>query len=342
VSAVFRDRYATWAAPFAVSAHAAVGAADGSVLVIGGSRAGESAPSTAIDRFDPATGRFTRIGELRTGRTGHTATRLPDGRVLVVGGVTALQIGSVADLIDERSGAVAHGGNLVQPRSRHSATLLADGRVLVVGGIGRNSAELWDPATNRWRLVTQRMRSPREYHSATLLADGRVLIAGGAPADLAVHQAEVFDPRTETFTPVAGLPDGPRALHAAWRLADGSVLLAGGEAVSPDGSVEVLATALRFDPATNRLEAAAPLARARTIATALPLPGDRLLLFGGEHAIDEPAPTAESYGRAGGRALAAMPGGRRLHSATRLPDGRVLIVGGEHAGGYANEVLIYE
>jgi hypothetical protein len=342
VSAAFRDRYVTLAAPFAVSAHAAVAAGDGSVLVIGGSRAGESAPSTGIDRFDPATGRFTRIGQLRTGRSGHTATRLADGRVLVVGGTTALQIGSVADLIDERSGAVVHGGNLVQPRSRHSATVLTDGRVLVVGGSNRNSAELWDPATRSWRLVAQRMRSLREHHSATLLADGRVLIVGGAPADLTTHQAEIFDPRTESFTPVAGLPDGPRALHSAWRLADGSVLLVGGEAAYPDGSAEVLASALRFDPATGRLDAAAPLTRPRSFATAVALPDDRLLLFGGEHVIDEPAPTAESYRPAGGSALAALPGGRRLHSATRLHDGRVLIVGGETPAGYVSTVLVYE
>ncbi|MFN7573156.1 MAG: Kelch repeat-containing protein [Betaproteobacteria bacterium] len=338
----FRDRYQVLPQALEVSQHAAVAAGDGGVLVIGGSRAGESASSTAIDRFDPVTRTFTRIGELRTGRTGHTATRLPDGRVLVVGGASALQIGIVADLIDERSGAVTHGGTLAQPRSRHTATLLADGRVLVAGGINRNTAELWDPATNTWRLVVQRMRSLREYHSATLLADGRVLIAGGAPANLATHQAEVFDPRTETFTPVPGAADGPRALHHALRLADGSVLLVGGEAVYADDSAEVLASALRFDPATGRLEAAAPLARARTIATAVALPADQLLLFGGEHEIDAPAATAESYGRAGGSAIAAMPAARRAHSATRLADGRVLIVGGERPGGYAGEVLLYE
>jgi hypothetical protein len=338
----FRDRYQVLPQALAVSQHAAVAAGDGTVLVIGGSRAGESAASTAIDRFDPATGRFTRIGELRTGRTGHTATRLPDGRVLVVGGASALQIGVVADLIDERSGAVSHGGTLAQPRSRHAATLLADGRVLVVGGVNRNSAELWDPTTHTWRPVAQPMRSLREYHSATLLADGRVLIAGGAPAGLATHQAELFDPRTETFTPVPGAADGPRALHQALRLADGSVLLVGGEAVQPDGSAEVLASALRFDPASGRLETAAPLARARSIATAVALPDDRLLLFGGEHEIDAPTATAESYGRTGGSALATLPGARRLHSATRLADGRVLIVGGERPDGYASEVLLYE
>src|SRR5574340_347678 len=93
----FRDRYLTLDVAFVSSDHAAVTTGDGAVLILGGSR-GQSTLSDAVDRFDPATRRFTRIGSLRTGRGGHTATRLPDGKVLVVGGVSSLQIGNVADL----------------------------------------------------------------------------------------------------------------------------------------------------------------------------------------------------------------------------------------------------
>ncbi len=339
----FRDRYVTLDVPFVSSDHAAVTTGDGAVLILGGSR-GQNTLSDSIDRFDPATRRFTRIGSLRTGRGGHTATRLPDGHVLVVGGVSSLQIGNVADLVNERSGAVSHGGNLVQPRNWHVTTLLADGRVLVTGGLGRNTAEIWDPATNSWRVVGARMAHMRWHHTATLLGDGRVLIAGGQSEGTAYQFAELFDPRSETFVPVPSSGIGMRRLHAAHRLADGSVLILGGESLAPDGGIVRLASVLRFDPAANRFADAPPLATARTLMRSIALPDDRLLLFGGETPDAQPSASGESYTAAqGGRELPPMTGARMLHSVSRLPDGRVLVVGGEGAGGaYMPQVLLYE
>lgn len=117
----FRDRYDVLPERH-LQYHAAVAAADGSVLVFGGSR-GENVVSNAIDRFDPATRTFTRIGTLRTGRFLHTATRITTGpargQVLVLGGGVSVDIGAVADLVDERTGAVSDGGRLQQPRSSY-------------------------------------------------------------------------------------------------------------------------------------------------------------------------------------------------------------------------------
>lgn len=345
----FRDRYVGAAAPWQVAQHAASVAADGSVLIIGGTR-GENTLSDSIDRFDPATRSVTRIGSMRTGRAQHTATRLPDGRVLVAGGASSLQIGNVADLIDERSGAVSDGGALRGVRSRHSATLLADGRVLVVGGssvVSGNSGEIWDPATNTWRLLTSRMAHGREYHSATLLADGRVLIVGGYSEAASYRFAELWDPRTEAFTPVAGGPDERRYLHTAHRLADGSVLIAGGEVLDPAQGILPLATAWRFDPARGSIEAAPALAAPRTLGQSLRTADDRVLLFGGQQAPGAGAPFSDGAERfalpGGGQPLAAMPAARAWHTVSPLPDGRVLIVGGETASGvFAPTLLIYE
>ncbi len=339
----FRDRFAALDVPFAGSDHAAVTTGDGAVLILGGSR-GLNALSDAVDRFDPVTRTFTRIGSMRTGRSGHSATRLPDGRILVFGGASSLQIGNVADLIDERTGAVSNGGDLVQPRNWHATTLLADGRVLVTGGLGRDSAEIWDPATHAWRLAAGRMTQMRWHHTATLLNDGRVLIAGGQSDRTAYQFAELFDPRTETFVPVSSTGIEMRRLHAAHRLSDGSVLIVGGETIGTDGEIVRLASALRFDPATHRFTGAAPMAAARTMMRSILLPDDRVLLFGGETADARPSASSEEYqAEQGGKALAPMPGERMLHSVNRLPDGRILVVGGEGTGGdYRAQVLLYE
>ena len=339
----FRDRYVALPAPFIASEHAAVTAADGSVLVIGGSR-GLATLSESIDRFDPATRLFTRIGSMRTGRSGHTATRLPDGRVLVLGGASSLQIGNVADLIDERTGAVSHGGELMQPRGWHATTLLADGRVLVSGGIGRSTVEIWDPQTNTWHLVAERMAHVRTRHTSTLLADGKVLIAGGWSDGSPYRFAEIFDPQAERFAPVDSETNDARRLHAAHRLADGSVLIVGGEADAAGGGTVLLASALRFDPGTNHIGSVAPMARARTLVQSVARPDDRVLLLGGETDLGQPTPSGEAYrpGQGGGP-LAAMPGARAWHTASRLEDGRILVVGGTGAGGaYVPQVLLYE
>jgi hypothetical protein len=339
----YRDRYEPLARPFRVQYHAAVPTADGAVLILGGSR-GETTVSESIDRFDPATRTFTRIGSLRTGRSNHTATTLPDGRILVLGGAVGVEIGAVADVVDPRTGAVSDGGTLQQPRFRHAAVALADGRVLVVGGRNRPTVELWDPATSTFRLLAARLSHVREYPTATLLADGRVLIAGGDTVATSYVFAELFDPRTETLTPVVSPIGQRRYFHSAHRLRDGRVLLAGGEVRDPvTDEVTPLASVVAFDPATNTLSVLRDLEAARTLAAAVSLPDDEVLLFGGQTAAEQPAASAVAYRAGATRALAAMPQGRAFHTATRMGDGRVLIVGGDDARGHAVEsVLIYE
>lgn len=342
----YRDRYVTLPQQQRVlQYHAAVAAGDGAVLVIGGSR-GEGTLSTAIDRFDPATRSFTRLGTLRTGRAGHTATRLPDGRILVLGGATGLQIGNLADLVDERTGAVSHGGTLVRPRSGHAAVALADGRVLVVGGVNDNTAEIWDPATNTFRLAGT-MQNTREWPTATLLADGRVLVAGGHSEAPSYALAEVFDPRTERFTALAAPADPAfaprRLLHAAHRLADGRVLILGGEYEDPLRQRLVpLASVVQFDPVTDTLSLRGELEAPRSLAAAVQL-GDDVALFGGMTPAQAPAASAVLYSNGAPRAMAAMPVARHFHTATRMGDGRILILGGDDARQEpVTSVVIYE
>lgn len=340
----FRDRWLA-AQPFASSMHAAITTAEGEVLVIGGSR-GLGVLSDSVDRFDPASGRFTRIGTLATGRSNHTAVRLADGRVLVCGGQTSSSAASFAELVHEDSGQVQHAGLLNEPRSRHAATLLGSGRVLVTGGIGRSSAELWEPATQRWRRVAAPMVHDRQLHTATALADGRVLIAGGLRQSEGDYVfAELFDPITETFTALPNSADAsiaqPRQLHAAHLCSDHGVLVFGGEAVQ--GTVEPLATVLRFDPTTNRFTRQAPLNTPRTLVASVRLPGDEVLLIGGEVPGDLASNSGVLWRAGDQRALAPLPGGRAWHTVNRLPDGRVVVIGGESGNGvYATQTVIYE
>ncbi|HEX8822383.1 MAG TPA: kelch repeat-containing protein [Archangium sp.] len=174
--------------------HTATLLADGRVLAVGGlGSASPGLPSTVLrsaELYDPATGSWTSPSTLVPGtpRMDHTATRLADGRVLVVGGFGAPQPGqpnqtlATAELYDPATGSWRPTGGMALPRRYHSATLLADGRVLVAGGHDGTSAlasaELYDPTTGTW-TVTSCASLDRRYHTATRLPDGRVLVTGG-------------------------------------------------------------------------------------------------------------------------------------------------------------------
>jgi hypothetical protein len=347
----YRNRYGFAFTGFVASYHAAVSAPDGRVWLVGGAR-GEPAMSPAIDRFDPATGRFSRVGALRTGRTHHRAVRLADGRVLVCGGWVADGDARVVEIIDGQSGAASTTGPLNTPRTFHAALALPDGRVLVSGGLvdldgqGRqvsDTAELWEPSTGRFRRVVQRMGVGRAAHSLSLLADGRVLIVGGHANPGESLSAEIFDPRVESFTPLAAI-QAMRAQHAAHVDDQGRVLILGGETLDGNGNPMAVASVLRYEPASGNFAALPPLREPRSGAGTVLLPSGQVLLFGGLLASGQHSATAERYDpSAGGQGIAGLDSPRAGHGVMRLPDGRVLVAGGEDSDGNpVPSALIYE
>jgi hypothetical protein len=129
---------------------------DGRVLVVGGSVIGPDGVQevATAELWDPATRTFGPAGSLPEGRSRHTATRLPDGRVLIAGGTTASGPTASVELWDPGTGAFVPGGSLTSPRWSHTATLLDDGSVLIIGGdrggeaLGDgtlDTAEVWTP-----------------------------------------------------------------------------------------------------------------------------------------------------------------------------------------------------
>ena len=162
--------------------------------------------------IDPS---WVPTGRLGTARSRHSATLLPNGKVLVAGGNHGHAPSSSAELYDPATGTWTATGSMGTARDRHTATLLRSGKVLVAGGQGElngflNSAELYDPATGTW-TATGNFDTPRAYHTATLLANGKVLVAGGSNNGFQVFSStQLYDPATGTGRrPAAWAPHVP-------------------------------------------------------------------------------------------------------------------------------------
>ena len=153
--------------------------------------------------YDPVTGTFKVTGKLHTFDSegdigsGHTATLLPNGEVLLAGGVGNFNFFSAAELYDPSTDTFTATAKMTTARDGHTATLLPDGTVLVAGGQFYSnliSAELYNPSTGTF-AATANMTMARAEHRATLLPDGRVLLSGGVgDSGHGLASAEIYTP----------------------------------------------------------------------------------------------------------------------------------------------------
>jgi len=283
---------------------------DGRVLISGGcSTPGcqELGPVfDTLELYDPSTGKFTKSAAVMSEtRAGHTATVLPDGRVLLTGGCIASTCieppyRQSVDLYDPATDTLKTLPPLSSPRAVHTATLLPSGKVMIVGGRDAAStvpsAELIDAVAG---TVTQIPRpfEARAGHAAVLMPGGSVLLAAGSGESgltTLTRAAEYFD-ESGTF---ALLPlmrqghfwfdhGGVRLLSGKIAMFAGNTMLAslasdaggGGVDTPQEQGVEF------FDPLAGFGTGAFAYAQALSVPlggnTATRLPSGRIALIGG-------------------------------------------------------------
>lgn len=270
-------------------------------------------------------------------RAHHTATRLADGKILLVGGSRSPdEYLTTVEIYDPEKDASFQVAPLQTARHDHSATLLMDGRVLVIGGYNGaeqwlSDAEVYDPSMDTW-IVVPPLYSHGVWHTATLMKDGRVLVVGGtisAGYGSGTERVEVFEPKTMSWTEATSL-DYKRSSHTAQLLLDGRVLVAGGAGNNdvPEGG-----DALLYDPPTNTWVTTSPMICPPLLAQSVRLQDGRVLVAGG-FVAGEPVPkvitSAEIYDPVSDTwtAAAFLSEPRYAHALILLPDGQVLAVDG--------------
>ena len=302
----------------------------------------DGAPGVGLALVDPA---WQVTGSMATARAEHTATLLPSGKVLVVGGLGP-SVGHLAsaEVYDPAAGTFAPTtGPLATTRRNHTATLLPSGEVLVVGGQKASgylaSAEVYDPAAGTFAPTTGSLATARSDHTATLLASGQVLLVGGESGGSGyVALAELYDPAARSFTPTTGPLVTARRRHTATLLSSGKVLVAGGVtglATFPPAAELYDPGARTFAPTTG------PLATGRAGHTATLLPSGKVLVAGGYYwdGADHYLASAELYdatANAFSSMTASLLTARAGQTATLLPSGKILLAGGCNTGTTGN------
>ncbi len=125
---------------------------NGTVFLSGGCCVSNGGASDSTAVFDPQTNSLHALPPMSVPRTGHTATLMLDGKILILGGAPGEGEGDFVpansgEMYDPASHSVSPIVPMLSARVRHAAVLLQDGTVLVTGTSAQPGplAELYIP-----------------------------------------------------------------------------------------------------------------------------------------------------------------------------------------------------
>ncbi|MCG8462963.1 MAG: hypothetical protein MI919_42305, partial [Holophagales bacterium] len=322
--------------------HTATLTESGKVVLAGGYD--DSLPSIrdqtlrAVEVYDPMSDVWMTVDAMAMKRRQHTASLLPDGRVLVVGGRNddfgTVELDSV-ELFEPASMTWSSGESLGFGRTGHTTVLHPSGLVVIGGNPPGAVVEMTEVQGGQWSS-TDPSQGAFSRHTAMVMSDGKVM-AIGFPG------VELYDPENESWTTLPS-PDLSRINHTATLLRSGEVLVAGGTTYD-EGTAIYHDLVDIYDPISNEWRAAHPMSTRREGHAAVLLSDGRALVAGGNYRNGNGAlSSAEIYDSDGDSwsSIGNMSAKRYRPVAILLGDGRVMVLGGSGISGTLDTTEIYD
>lgn len=246
----------------------------------------DSTSFSSTEIYEHGKDRWILGPDMLKGRFWHSTAVLPDGDILVIGGLNVTDGAlSGCEIYDRSLGRFIPASPMSGPRVRCTVDVLDDGSVLVAGGhdgqkkMPFSSCEIYIPEEDRW-IPAASMNRPRGYHSSALMPDGRVMVSGGfsSPTGSDWTDSEIYDPTEDKWTMVGNM-SSPRHNHISVPAHDGTMFVMGGsncETGMCHSSIE------SFDMETEEWQDMHLLMMGREWCRADMLPGGDILVSGGK------------------------------------------------------------
>ncbi len=174
--------------PVALYGHTANRVANGDVIVLGGEPdAFSSAGSSYCFRYKPSLDQWITCPAIPSLRSAHNATSMPDGRILVTGGLVGNNTKTTEDVFDPLSDTWSTAALPPRRSVRHATSLYKGDSAVVIGGVigpvvytpAFSQTYRYFDASNSSKQIFPDTGLLRDSHTATALQDGRILVAGG-------------------------------------------------------------------------------------------------------------------------------------------------------------------
>jgi N-acetylneuraminic acid mutarotase/uncharacterized coiled-coil protein SlyX len=256
-----------------------VGAANGTVYVMGGvSDIGYTSVAAAY-AYDPDTGDWSTLAPMLYAARGAAGSMGLDGKVYVFGGESG---SSYTQIYDPETNAWSLGASMLDGAWEAKAATVTNGSIWVVGGEGAAAgyAQIYDPVDDSWS-VGRPVPVAVECGALVAVGDDLYYSGGGVAGYTGTTNFYMYDDSAGSWVTTLHPMPIARAAHAMVLGVDGLIYVVGGSSDAFNTGGGAYATVLVYDPAADEWSSAADMSYARKYLGATTTPDGRILALGG-------------------------------------------------------------